>query len=68
MESDDIDRIKHMIDTNDEAISFSDGIRKDLSQNRMLFLSLIKEIGIIGEAASKNNYGKILDYYLETKS
>lgn len=43
-----------MIDAANEALSFTDNIsEKDFSQNRMLILSVIKEIEIIGEAASK---------------
>ncbi len=43
-----------MIDAAEEALSFTDEIsEKDFSQNRMLILSVIKEIEIIGEAASK---------------
>ena len=47
-------RIKHMIDASEEALSFVQGkVRNDLNSNRMLVLSIIKEIEIIGEAASK---------------
>jgi uncharacterized protein with HEPN domain len=47
-------RIQHMLDAINEALTFTKGHQKDdLSQNRMLMLSLIKEIEIIGEAASK---------------
>lgn len=47
-------RIRHMIGAIEEAISFSKGkSRRDLSSNRMLVLSLMKEMEIIGEAASK---------------
>lgn len=43
-----------MIDAAEEAISFAEGKqRKDLNTERMLVLSVIKEIEIIGEAASK---------------
>jgi len=47
-------RIKHMIDASEEAISFAkEKNRDDLDTDRMLVLSLIKEIEIIGEAATK---------------
>ncbi len=43
-----------MIEAAEEAISFAEGKqRKDLNTERMLVLSVIKEIEIIGEAASK---------------
>ncbi|HOJ08511.1 MAG TPA: hypothetical protein PKX68_13235 [Ignavibacteriaceae bacterium] len=54
MQQSDLIRIKHMIDAAEEAISFAEGKqRKDLNTERMLVLSVIKEIEIIGEAASK---------------
>ena len=47
-------RIQHMLDAANEALAFaSDVTEKDFSKNRMLILSIIKEIEIIGEAASK---------------
>lgn len=47
-------RIQHMIDAAEEALSFCSGIsEKEFNKNRMLVLSVIKEIEIIGEAASK---------------
>jgi len=52
LNSDEI-RIKHMIDAANEALSFVKGKkRSDLDCNRQLTLSLIKEIEMIGEAAS----------------
>lgn len=43
-----------MIDAANEALSFMENAsEKSFSQNRMLILSVIKEIEIIGEAASK---------------
>jgi uncharacterized protein with HEPN domain len=43
-----------MLDAVNEALSFIQGkIRPDLDQERMLVLSLIRELEIIGEAASK---------------
>ena len=53
MFKDDLTRVKHMLDSANEAISFiSDKTRKDLEQNKMLVLSLVKCIEIIGEAAN----------------
>ncbi len=52
-ESDEI-RLRHMLDASREAILFMKGkTREDLLLDRMLLLSLVKEIEIIGEAASK---------------
>jgi uncharacterized protein with HEPN domain len=43
-----------MLEAASEALSFVEGRNKhDLSLNRMLLLSLVKEIEIVGEAASK---------------
>ena len=54
MRKDDAIRLRHMVDAAEEAISFaSDRKREDLDLDRMLALSLVKEIEIIGEAASK---------------
>lgn len=50
----DIIRIRHMKDAAKEALSFvRNKTRDDLVKDRKLALSLIKEIEIIGEAASK---------------
>ena len=47
-------RLRHMLDSAKEALVFTEGrSKKDLYENRMLALSLIKEIEIIGEAATK---------------
>ena len=47
-------RIRHMLDAIDEALAFSSGkSRDDLDSNRMLTLAIVKELEIIGEAASK---------------
>ena len=47
-------RLRHMLDAAKEALSFIKGkSRSDLDTNRMLVLSLVKDIEIIGEAASK---------------
>jgi uncharacterized protein with HEPN domain len=54
MRKDDFIRIRHMLDSAREAISFiKDRKRSDLDKDRMLVLSLIKSIEIMGEAASK---------------
>lgn len=54
MLKDDRIRIQHMLDAIDEALSFIEGrSKKDLFEDRMLTLSIIKEIEIIGEAASR---------------
>ena len=45
-------RLRHMLDTAQEAIVFARGrTRSDLDDGRMLVLSLVKAIEIIGEAA-----------------
>ena len=50
----DIVRLRHMLDSGLEAISFVKGKnRQSLETDRQLVLSLIKSIEIIGEAASK---------------
>lgn len=54
MDNSDKIRIMHMVDAATEAISFIEGKSKsDLIYNRMMVLSIIKEVEIIGEAASK---------------
>ncbi|MDP2366522.1 MAG: DUF86 domain-containing protein [Ignavibacteria bacterium] len=54
MKAEDRIRIQHMIDAAEEALSFVEDITdKDFSRNRMCILSVIKDIEIIGEAASK---------------
>lgn len=51
---DDLLRVRHMIDAAREAIGFASGRRRaDLDQDRMLVLSLVKSVEIMGEAASK---------------
>lgn len=47
-------RYQHMLDSAREALSFVKGrTREDLDANRMLVLSLVKSLEIIGEAASR---------------
>jgi uncharacterized protein with HEPN domain len=54
MRRDDRIRLQHMLDSAREAISFADGrTRADLDANRMLALSLVKCIEIVGEAAAR---------------
>jgi len=54
MTSEDRIRIHHMLDAVKEALAFTiDKTREDLGNNRMLTLAIIKELEIIGEAASK---------------
>jgi uncharacterized protein with HEPN domain len=53
MRRDDAIRVRHMLDAARDALSFVEGKTRDqLSSDRMLTLSLIKSIEIIGEAAS----------------
>jgi uncharacterized protein with HEPN domain len=53
MRRDDAIRVRHMLDAAREALSFAEGKdRKNLSSDRMLTLSIVKSIEIIGEAAS----------------
>ena len=52
MRRDDTIRLKHMLDAGSEAMEFAEGkTRTDLDKNRMLVLSLVKAVEIIGEAA-----------------
>ena len=54
MRKDDQVRLQHMLDAAREAIGFAQGrARTDLDSDRMLVLSLIKEIEIVGEAATQ---------------
>lgn len=54
MRKDDLVRIRHMLDAAREATEFAKNRnRADLDSNRMLVLSIIKSIEILGEAASK---------------
>jgi uncharacterized protein with HEPN domain len=47
-------RINHMIDASEELLSFAENkSRKDFDTDRMLILSIIKDIEIIGEAANR---------------
>jgi uncharacterized protein with HEPN domain len=54
MRKDDRIRMQHMLDAAKEAVSFANiGTRADLDKDRMLTLSIVKSVEIIGEAASK---------------
>lgn len=54
MTPEDLIRIRHMLDAIKESLAFSkDKSRDDFDNNRMLTLAIIKELEIIGEAASK---------------
>jgi uncharacterized protein with HEPN domain len=54
MRKDDLIRIRHMLDAAKEAMSFiKHRKRSDLDTDRMLVLSLVKSVEIMGEAASK---------------
>ena len=54
MRGDDLIRMHHMLDAAKEALSFArNKTRGDLDSERMLVLSIVKAIEIIGEAASK---------------
>ena len=65
MNKDDLIRVRHMLDAAREALSFAKNKkRKDLDSDRMLALSLVKEIEIVGEAAA-NITKETKDKYLE---
>ena len=54
MNESDVIRLRHMLDAAREALSFIVGrSSEDLRRDRMLVLALVKEIEIIGEAASR---------------
>jgi uncharacterized protein with HEPN domain len=54
MQKDDRVRLQHMLDAANEALTFiRSRIRADLDNDRMLVLSLMRELEIIGEAASQ---------------
>jgi len=51
---DDLTRLRHMLDAGNDAIRFAAGRqRADLDTDRMLLLSPLKCIEIVGEAASR---------------
>jgi uncharacterized protein with HEPN domain len=52
MSKDDLVRIKHILDASEEAIAFLENrVREDIDTDRMLSLSLVRLLEIIGEAA-----------------
>lgn len=54
MQPNDRIRPQHMVDAGRESIGFASGqTRSDLDSNRMLLLSLVKSVEILGEAANK---------------
>lgn len=54
MRKDDRFRLQHMLDAAKEAIQFADGKpRTDLDNDRKLVLAIVRDVEIIGEAASK---------------
>ena len=54
MRKDDRVRLQHMVDAANEVLTFIQGrTRAELDNDRMLVLSLVRELEIIGEAASK---------------
>src|SRR4051794_6121099 len=54
MLDDDRIRVQHMLDASQDALSFVEGHEeKELNEDRMLLLALVKCIEIIGEAASR---------------
>ena len=56
MQRDDEVRLQHMLDAAREATGFArDRVRADLELDRMLVLSLVKAIEIVGEAATQVN-------------
>ena len=54
MRKDDAIRLRHMLDAAREAMSFAQGrTRGDLDNDRQLVLALVKDIEIVGEAATR---------------
>ena len=54
MSETDRERLIHMLDAAREAVSFLDGrVRDGFGKERMLLLAVVKDIEIVGEAASK---------------
>ncbi len=54
MQKDDLIRVRHMLEASCEAVSFIHGrTRTDLESNRMLTLSIVKSVELIGEAATR---------------
>jgi uncharacterized protein with HEPN domain len=54
MRKEDLNRLRHMVEAGQKAISFAEGRnRRDLDDDPLLAFGLMKAIEIIGEAASK---------------
>ena len=54
MRSDDLVRLRHMIEAAESAIAFVSGRnRSDLDSDRMLLFAVVRAIEIVGEAASR---------------
>ena len=54
MRKDDAIRLRHMLDAAREAVSFAQGrTRGDLDNDRQLVLALVKDIEVVGEAATR---------------
>ena len=54
MRRDDLIRVRHMLDAAGEAVLFArNRTRKDLDNDRMLTLSIVKSVELIGEAATR---------------
>lgn len=54
MDQADLIRLRHMRDAAAEAVRFASGkVRADLDHDRMLVLAILKDLEIIGEAASR---------------
>ena len=54
MRRDDLVRVRHMLDAAKEVLSFAKNkSREDLDSDRMLVLSIVKSIEIIGEAVNR---------------
>lgn len=52
MRRDDLIRVRHMLESAGEAVLFArNRTRKDLDNDRMLTLSIVKSVELIGEAA-----------------
>lgn len=55
----DDNRLRHMLDATREAIGFANGMdRVALGNSRLAILAIVKDIEIIGEAASKISQGR----------
>jgi len=54
MRKDDLIRVRHMLEAAGEAVLFTrNRTRKDLDDDRMLTLSIVKSVELIGEAATR---------------